>query len=95
MADEANVIDVIDVANKAIVTDAANLANEADKASFAEANELLANNIAIVLYSLTKYCEIFAKDEEYFGMTISNNQRGIFGRCDWHCTCSLTIGIQK
>jgi hypothetical protein len=95
VADEANMIDVIVAADKAIVTNTANLAIKANKASFAKAKELLANSIAIVLYSLTKCCEVFAKDERYFGMTISNNQREIFGRCDWHCTCSLTIGIQK
>ncbi len=95
VANEVNVIDVIVAANEAIVTDTANLTTKASKASFAEANELLANSISIVLYSLTKYCEVFAKDEGYFGMTISNNQHGIFGRCDWHCTYSLTIGIQK
>jgi hypothetical protein len=72
------------------------LAIEANEANFAEAKESLANSsIAIVLYFLRKYCEVFAKDKEYFGMTISNNQREIFGRCDWHCTCSLMIGIQK
>ncbi len=95
VANKANVIDVIVAADKAIVTTTANLATEANKASFAEAKESLANSIAIVLYSLTKYCEVFVKDEGYFGMTISNNQHEIFGRCDWHCTCSLTIGIQQ
>ncbi len=95
VADEANVIDVIVAANKAIVTDTANLAIEANKAIFTEANKLLANSISIVLYPLTKYCKVFTKDEGYFGMTISNNQCGILGRCDWHCMCSLTIGIQK
>ncbi len=95
VADKANVIDVIVAADKAIVTDTANLAIKANEASFAKAKELLANSIAIVLYSLTKYCEVFAKNKGYFGMTISNNQREIFGRCDWHCTCSLTIEIKK
>ncbi len=95
VANEANVIDGIVAAHEAIVTNTANLAIKANKASFAEAKESVANSIAIVLYSLTKYCEVFAKDEGYFGMTISNNQHEIFGRCDWHCTCFLTIGIQK
>ncbi len=95
VADEANVIDVIVAANEAIVTNTANLAIEANKASFAKAKELLANSIAIVFFSLTKYCEVFAKDKGYFEMNTSNNQREIFGRCDWHCMCSLTIGIQK
>ncbi len=95
MANEVNVIDVIIAADEAIVTDTANLAIKANKASFTEAKELLANSTAIVLYSLTKYCEVFVKDEGYFGITISNNQREIFGRCDWHCMCSLTIGLQK
>ncbi len=95
VAEKANVIDVINAADEAIVTNTANLAIKANKASFVEAKELLANSIAIVLYSLTKYCEVFAKDEGYFGMTISNNKHEIFGRCDWHCTCSLTIGIRK
>ncbi len=95
VANKAKVIDVIVAANEAIVTNTANLAMKANEASFAKAKELLTNSIAIVLYSLTKYCEVFAKDKGYFGMTISNNQHEIFGRCDWHCTCSLTIGIQK
>ncbi len=73
MADEANVIDVIVAANKAIVTNTTNLAIKANKASFAEAKESLANSIAIVLYSLTKYCEVFAKDKGYFGMTIQQS----------------------
>jgi hypothetical protein len=78
VADKANVIDAIVAANEVIVTNTANWANKANKASFVEANKLLANDsIAIVLFSLTKYCEVFAKDEGYFGMTISNNQRGI------------------
>ncbi len=54
VANEANVIDVIVAANEAIVTDTANLAIEANKASFTKAKELLANSIAIVLYSLTE-----------------------------------------
>ncbi len=68
-------IDVILVADEAIVT-------KANKASFAKANNLLANDgITIVLYLLTKYCEVFAKDKEYFGMTISNNQLGRWNSC--------------
>jgi hypothetical protein len=81
VANKANVIDVIVATNEAIVTDTANSANKANKASFAEANKLLANDgIAIILYSLTKHCEVFVKDKGYFGMTISNNQHGKFGR---------------
>ncbi len=62
MADEANVIDVIVVANEAVVTNAAYLVSKANEASFAKANKSLANDsIAIVLYSLTKYVAIFTK----------------------------------
>ena len=86
VADEANVIDVIVMANKAIVTNTANLANEADKASFAAANDFLANGITIFLYFLTKYCEVFAKDKGYIEITISNNQ--LVGMV-WSCSRSL------
>jgi hypothetical protein len=75
VADEAmtNVIDVIIAAYEAIVTnkqvittiviDRANLANKANKANLTKANKSPANNgIAIFLYSLAKYCEVFTKD---------------------------------
>ena len=64
---EANQADVVD--KPVLIDDAANEANEADKAIFAEANKSLANGIAIVLYSLTKDCDFFAKDEGYFVKT--------------------------
>ena len=42
-------------------------------------------NVYLFLYSLTKYCAIFAKMKGYFGMMISNNQHGIDSRklCSW------------
>ncbi len=74
------------VANdRAIAIDRVNMANEADEASLAEANELLTNSgIAVVVkylsklltllpFSLTKYFQIFAEVEGYFGL-IFNNQ---------------------
>ena len=78
----ANVAVAID---RAIAIDRANMANEADEASLAEANESLTNSgIAVVVkyssklltllpFSLTKYFEIFAEVEGYFGL-IFNNQ---------------------
>ncbi len=67
------------------------MANEADKASLAEANELLANGgIAVIVkylgklltllpFSLTKYSAIFAEVRGYFGISGTfgfNNQLG-------------------
>ena len=78
----ANKADAID---KAIAVDRANMANKANEASLAEANKLLANGgIAVIVkyssklltllpFSLTKYFEIFAEVEGYFGL-IFNNQ---------------------
>ncbi len=80
---EANQADVVD--KPVLIDDAAYEANEADEAIFAEANKSLANGIAIVLYSLTKYCEVFAKDEGYFVKMISNNQ--LVGMV-WSCSRS-------
>ena len=92
-ADEADAkvdeADEVIAVNEAILDDAANeaiVSDEANEASFAKANESLANGIAIVLYSLTRYCEVFAKDEGYFGMKISNNQ--LVGMV-WSCLRSL------
>ncbi len=48
---------------------------------------LLDKGIIIILYSLTKYSAVFTKRKGYFGIMISNNQRGI-GR---HCLCFLKI----
>ncbi len=71
--------------DRAIAVDRANMANKANKASLAKANKSLANrSIAVdVKYSsklltllpffLTKYFEIFAEVEGYFGL-IFNNQ---------------------
>jgi hypothetical protein len=42
---------------------------------------LLNKGIVIILYSLTKYSAVFAKMKGYFGIMISNNQRGIGRRC--------------
>ena len=86
-ADKANVIDVIVTADEAIATNTANLANEANEASFTKANDSLAYGITIFLYSLTKYCEVFSKDEGYFEITISNNYQ-LVGRV-WSCLRSL------
>jgi hypothetical protein len=70
VTNEANVIDVIVAADKAIVTNTANLAIKANKVSFAEAKEWLANSIAIVLYSLTKCSTILAEVKAYFGIFV-------------------------
>ncbi len=86
VANKANVIDVIVVADKAIVTGTANLAIEANKASFAKAKELLANTIAIVLYSLTEYSAILAEVKAYVGIFVFNNQ--LVGMV-WSCLRSL------
>ena len=71
--------------NRAIAVDRANMANEADKASLVEVNGLLANGgiavavkyssklLTLLPFSLTKYFEIFAEVEGYFGL-IFNNQ---------------------
>ncbi len=42
---------------------------------------LLNEGIVIIIYSLTKYSAVFAKRKGYFGIMISNNQRGIGRRC--------------
>ncbi len=68
MADEVSEIVMADKAN---VIDVIVAANEADLM-------LLDNGIA---YSLTKYCAIFAKMKEYFGMMISSNQHGRWNLC--------------
>ncbi len=39
---------------------------------------LLDKGIIITLYSLAKYSAVFAKRKGYFGIMISNNQRGCF-----------------
>ena len=79
----ANEADEVIAVDKAILDDAANkaiIANEANKASLAEAKELLANSIAIVLYSLTKYSAILTEVKAYFGIFVFNNQLvGMFG----------------
>ena len=71
--------------NIAIVINRANMAIEADEASLAEANESLTNDsiavvvkyssklLTLLLFSLTKYFEIFAEVKGYFGL-IFNNQ---------------------
>ncbi len=86
VADEAYVVDVIVAADEAIVINTANLAIEANKANFAKAKELLANSIAIVLYSLTKYSAILAEVKAYFGIFVFNTQ--LVGMV-WSCLRSL------
>ena len=82
---EIVLVNVAIAIDRAIVIVRANMANEADEASLAEANESLTNvSIAVVvkyssklltllLFSLTKYFEIFAEVKGYFGL-IFNNQ---------------------
>ena len=82
-ANEAVAID------RAIAVNRANMVNEADKASLAKVNESLAyGGIAVVVkyssklltllpFSLTKYSEIFAEVEGYFGLIFKNQtERG-------------------
>ena len=82
---EIVLVNVAIAIDRGIVIDRANIANEADEASLAEANESLTNGgIAVVVkypsklltllpFSLTKYFEIFAEVEGFFGL-IFNNQ---------------------
>jgi hypothetical protein len=103
-ADEANAVD------RAIAVDRANMANEADEASLAEANKLLANGgIAVVgkysvklmtllPFSLTKYFEIFAVVEGYFGLIFNNQPAGMIvvemGRSSLSkVVCGLEVSI--
>jgi hypothetical protein len=88
---DADKADKADSPNKAIdTTEASEVeATETDKADaivlfFVIANiiivitrSLLNEGIVIILYSLTKYSAVFAKRKGYFGIMISNNQRGI------------------
>jgi hypothetical protein len=103
-ANEAIAID------RAIAVNRANMANKANEASLAEANELLANgSIAVVVkylsklltllpFSLTKYFEIFAEVEGYFGL-IFNNQPAEMIVVEIGCSslskvvCGLEVGI--
>ncbi len=80
--------------DRAIVVDRANMANKADEASLAEVNESLAyGGIAVVVkylsklltllpFSLTKYFEIFAEVEGYFGLILNNQLKD-----GWHFVC--------
>ena len=96
--------------NRAIVIDRANMANEADEASLAEANESLTNGgIAVVVkyssklltllpFSLTKYFEIFAEVEGYFGLIFNNQLAEMIvvemGRSSLSkAVCGLEVGI--
>jgi hypothetical protein len=95
---------------RAIVIDRANMANEADKASLAKANESLTNGgIAVVVkyssklptllpFSLTKYFEIFAEVEGYFGLIFNNQPAEVIvvemGHSSLSKTvCGLEVGI--
>ncbi len=94
-ATDADKTDKANLLNKAIDATEANKveateANEADAIVlfFIIANilivipgPLLNGGIVIILYSLTKYSAVFAKRKGYFGIMISNNQRGIGRRC--------------
>jgi hypothetical protein len=103
----ANVAIAID---RAIVIDRANMANEADEASLAEANELLTNGgiaaavkyssklLTLLPFSLTKYFEIFAEVEGYFGLIFNNQPAEMIvvemGRSSLSkAVCSLEVGI--
>jgi hypothetical protein len=96
--------------NRAIVIDRANMANEANEASLAEANESLTNGgIAVVVkyssklltllpFSLTKYFEIFAEVEGYFGLIFNNQLAEMIvvemGRSSLSkAVCGLEVGI--
>ncbi len=79
----ANEVSKIVVANKANVIDVIIVANEADLM-------LLDDGIA---YSLPKYCAIFAKIMEYFGMMTSNNQRGIDSQSSCFRVVSESVGV--
>ncbi len=96
--------------DRAIAVNRANMANEANEASLAEANNSLANDgIAVVIkyssklltllpFSLTKYFEIFAEVERYFGL-IFNNQPAEMIVIEMGCSslskvvCGLEVGI--
>ncbi len=77
--------------NRAIVVDRANTANKADDARLAEANKSLANGsiavgnkyssklLTLLPFSLTKYFEIFAEVQGYFGLIFNNQPGGPFG----------------
>ncbi len=94
-ATDADKADKADWPNKAVDATEANKieateANEADAIVlfFIIANiviviprSLLDKGIVIIFYSLTKYSAVFAKRKGYFGIMISNNQRGIGRRC--------------
>ncbi len=96
--------------DRAIAVHRANMANEANQASLAEVNELLANgSIAVVVkyssklltllpLSLTKYFEIFAKMEGYFGLIFNNQPAEMIvvemGRSSLSkVICGLEVGI--
>ncbi len=104
LANEAIAID------RAIAVDRANMANEANKASLAKANESLANGgIAVVVkyssklltllpFSFTKYFEIFAEVEGYFGLIFNNQPAEMIvlemGRSSLSkVVCGLEVGI--
>ena len=82
---KANGLDETDDANVANSTNFANKANEASMTE--EADDVVNDVIAIdlFLFSFTKYSATFAKVKGYFGIMISNNQRGIDSRssCFW------------
>ncbi len=91
-ATDADKVDKANLPDKAVDASETNEveATEADKADaivlfFIIANiviiilgSLLDKGIVIILYSLTKYSAVFAKRKGYFGIMMSNNQRGCF-----------------
>jgi hypothetical protein len=80
-ADEADLTSKAVEANEAkdaIVADKAdelNKLDEANKAGIADKAEVAK---LLLPFSLTKYSAVFAKRKGYFGIMISNNQRGCF-----------------
>jgi hypothetical protein len=107
---EIVLVNVAIAIDRAIVIVRANMANEADEASLAEANESLTNGgIAVVVkypsklltllpFSLTKYFEIFAEVEGYFGLIFNNQPAEMIvvemGRSSLSkAVCGLEVGI--
>ena len=107
---EIVLVNVAIAIDRAIVIVRANMANEADEASLAKANESLANGgIAVVIkyssklltllpFSLTKYFEIFAEVEGFFGLIFNNQPAEMIvvemGRSSLSkAVCGLEVGI--
>ena len=107
---EIVLVNVAIAIDRAIVIDRANMANEAGEASLAEANKSLTNgSIAVVVkyssklltllpFSLTKYFEIFAEVEGFFGLIFNNQPAEMIvvemGRSSLSkAVCGLEVGI--